>query len=106
MKKFLVLVVLAILSYQPANANSIDCRLFDQWFLSDGANKYDYVVEDSDWNLPSDAELISTLTLTETSIWEYISNDANAKYFIVFLTMNPRPNSYGQHDICVYTLKN
>ena len=106
--KTLVITFLSIIIiFLPLSAKTIiDCSIFDQWFLSDGAERFDYQVVNGQWNLPDDIQSLTTLTLRDTSIWEYLSETENAKYFIVFLTLEPDITLTGQHNICVYSLSN
>lgn len=107
MRILFVVIVICLtigLSNRVVASSVLNCVSFDQWFLSDGGSRFDYRVVDGDWNLPSDIQQISTITLQTTGIWEYMSDLDQAKYFIVFLTFEPSGNPIGQHDICVYRL--
>lgn len=60
-------------------------------------------VEDyNESRLDKGSGFVSSVTINNTGIWEYASDQDQAKYFIVFLSFEPSGDPFGQHDICVY----
>lgn len=101
----LVLVIFLLFNISKVTSSpELTCDIFDTWFKYDGAEKFDYIVIDGNYNLPEDAEIISTITLNDTSIWEYYSISDRAKYFTVLLSLEADGFPLGQHHICVYRL--
>ncbi len=105
MKKLSVLVLLVILCVFPSVKAEDKCASFDQWI---GGERFDYQIDSQgNWNLPSDAEIVATVTFPKSGLWKYYSANQDASYVIVFLSLEPTypiGKRSGQHDICVYKL--
>lgn len=91
----------------PARAEDDPCAFFDQWT---GEQRFDYVVNNGEWNLPADVQNPTTgklndpktISFRNSGIWMFYSPSQNALYWIIFRNYDADGTPLGQHKICAY----